>query len=61
MESKTACAGAGIWSTSKSSLMISRMSRSLGDGLAVTKLPQTKNTTQSSAGGSEFQVGPQPA
>ena len=42
MESKTACAGADSCSTSKSSLMISRMSRSLGEGLAVTKLPQTK-------------------
>ena len=42
VESKTACAGADICSTSKPSLMISRMSRFLGEGLAVTKLPQTK-------------------
>lgn len=42
MESKTCCAGPDTCSTSKSSLMISRMSTSLGEDLAVTKLPQTK-------------------
>src|ERR1035437_11017117 len=42
VESKTSRDGGATRSTSKSSFMISRISRSLGAGFVVTKLPQTK-------------------
>jgi len=45
-ESKTSFADGAIRSTSKDSSMIRRISRSLGAGLVVTKLPQT-NTRRS--------------
>src|SRR5579872_984657 len=49
VESKTACAGAGIRSTSKSSLMIRRISKSLGAGFAGDKTTPNEDTAESSA------------
>src|ERR1700722_13537332 len=60
VESKTARAGPDMRSTSKPSPMTRRMSRSLGAGFAVTKLPN-KDTAQLPAFGCKSQYDPQSA